>query len=71
MEQSPSWEADSHSASEEVIHLLWNVKIYYRVHKSHPIPMPSVTFRNKVSFYGEALLAPRPTPKLEDRYNIT
>jgi len=23
-------------------------------------------FRNKVSFYGEELLAPRPTPKLED-----
>jgi len=23
-------------------------------------------FRNKVSFYGEELLAPRPTPKLEN-----
>jgi len=23
-------------------------------------------FRNKASFYGEELLAPRPTPKLED-----
>jgi hypothetical protein len=23
-------------------------------------------FRNKVIFYGEELLAPRPTPKLED-----
>jgi hypothetical protein len=26
-----------------------------------------VHFRNKVIFYGEELLAPRPTPKLEDR----
>jgi hypothetical protein len=25
-----------------------------------------VIFRNKLIFYGEALLAPRPTPKLED-----
>ena len=24
------------------------------------------TFRNKIRFYGEELLAPRPTPKLED-----
>jgi len=24
-------------------------------------------FRNKVRFYGEELLAPRPTPKLEDQ----
>jgi len=24
MEQSPSWEADSHSASQEIPHLLWN-----------------------------------------------
>jgi hypothetical protein len=25
-----------------------------------------VTIRNKLVFYGEKLLAPRPTPKLED-----
>jgi hypothetical protein len=25
-----------------------------------------VTFRNKLIFYGEELLAPHPTPKLED-----
>jgi hypothetical protein len=29
-------------------------------------PRPSVTFRNKLEFYGEELLAPRPNPKLED-----
>jgi hypothetical protein len=32
-----------------------------------PGPRLSVwTFRNKIYFYGEELLAPRPTPKLED-----
>jgi hypothetical protein len=31
-----------------------------------PSQRPFVTFRNKLIFYGERLLAPRPTPKLED-----
>jgi len=30
-----------------------------------------VTFRNKQSFYAEELLAPRPTPKLEDHHSLT
>jgi hypothetical protein len=33
-----------------------------------PDPKPFVTFRNKLNFYGEELLAPRPTPKLEDHH---
>jgi ABC-type Fe3+ transport system permease subunit len=28
-----SWEAKSHSASQEISHLLWNPKVYYRIHK--------------------------------------
>jgi hypothetical protein len=31
-----------------------------------PGPMLRMNFRNKLIFYGEELLAPRPTPKLED-----
>jgi hypothetical protein len=31
-----------------------------------PIPRPCVTFRNKMVSYGEELLAPHPTLKLED-----
>jgi hypothetical protein len=34
MKQSPSWEAYSHSASQEIFHLLWSLKVHYRVHNS-------------------------------------
>jgi hypothetical protein len=29
MEESPSWEADSSSASWEVLHILWKMKVHY------------------------------------------
>jgi hypothetical protein len=43
MEQSPS-EASSHSASQ-ILRLLWNSKIHYRVHKSPPL-IPALNHMN-------------------------
>jgi hypothetical protein len=47
MEQSPSWEANSHSASQEIFLLLWNSKVHHRVHKS-PQLVPVVAQMNPV-----------------------
>jgi len=37
MEQSLSREADSHSASQGILHTLWNPKVHYSVHNSSPM----------------------------------
>jgi hypothetical protein len=36
MEQSPFWEANRFSASQEILRILWNPKVHYRVHKCPP-----------------------------------
>ena len=36
---SPSWEANCFSASQEISRILWNPKVYHRIHK-RPLPVP-------------------------------
>ena len=47
MEQSPSWEANRFSASQEIPHILWNPKVHYCIHK-YPSPVPILSHLDAV-----------------------
>jgi hypothetical protein len=60
-------------SSDNKISLCFSLFLVLRsfIKRIRPGPRPLVIFRDKLIFYGEELLAPRPTPKLEDHPFLT
>ena len=47
MKQSPAWEANRFSASQDIPRILWKPKVHHRLHNS-PSPIPILTQINPV-----------------------
>jgi len=55
MEQSPSSEANRHSASQDIPHFSWNVKVHYHLHKNLPLD-PVLSQMNPVQILKSYIL---------------
>jgi hypothetical protein len=51
MEQSPSSEANSHTASQEITNLLWNPRVHYPVHKGLSLVVPILSQMNALHIF--------------------
>jgi hypothetical protein len=62
MKKSPSWEANKFSASQEIPHILWKLKVHYRIHNSPP-PVPILRQIDSVHAFI-------PFPKINYKINL-
>ena len=59
MQHSPSWKANSYSASQEIPQILWNLKVYYCGHNS-PSLVSDKSSQHSPILYLEALFEYHP-----------